>query len=220
MLENLDTFSDKVGYLGTNANSQGDFKPSQITRLLSSYKVDWQGAIKEYFSTIHSWFSLVQQERFESRYQLPVLCDSVAVNSSLGPADPDVPAIEDPLVTSADAALLIVCLFLITQVASSRRPSTQIFCPLYRTIKRIFALLKCLADPTIELIQCGAFITLFEYGHGDSISAYRTLSETVALARVFDLRPGKFRQEEEILDVSPEEKECTAIWWGLFILDQ
>ena len=220
VLESLDAWSNNVDYRGTNTNSLGDFKPAQITQLLASYKVDWQGAIKEYFNTIHSWFSLVHRERFESCFLSPAACNGGSENSILGSVISDTAKIEDPPVASADAALLLVCLYLITQIASSRRPSTQIFCPLYRTIKRVFALSKCLTDPTIELMQCGAFITLFEYGHGDSISAYRTLSETVALARVFDLRPGKYRQGEEKVDVSPEEKECRAIWWGLFILDQ
>lgn len=221
VLENVDALSNKVDFLGDNINSLGDFEPSQITRLLDSNKIDWRAAAAEYFSTIHGWFSIVQRDRFEAFYDLSTEHDSAFhIPSSSGSSIQDIGTTVDPQVSSADGALFLVCLYLITQIASSQRPNTQIFCPLYRSVKRIFALLKCLTEPTVELIQCGAFITLFEYGHGDTISAYRTLSETVALARVLGLKPGKYLEEEKMSAVSWEEEECRAIWWGLFILDQ
>jgi hypothetical protein len=205
---------------GDGLDSPNDLSSSQINQLLESYKIDWQQAAREYFSTIHSWFSLVHKEKFESTYRLSTDSDrqseTVAGQSSMhdGSESPELQ------IDSADSALFFLCLYMITQIATTRRPNTEIFCPLYRTTKRIFALLKCLAAPTVELIQCGAFITLFEYGHGDSTSAYRTLSETVALSRVFGLKPGKHCGDTEAAEIDWDEDECRSIWWCLFILDQ
>lgn len=201
--------------LADEPNSIYDFQPSHITRLLASYGIDWQAALKEYFTTIHDWFSLVRHDKFDSFYHISSFTDDYN-GLPIPKSCKDV----GPRVSSADAALLYLCLYLVTQVASSRMPHTEIFCRLYRIMKRIFAIIKCLTKPTVELIQCGAFIALFEYGHGDTISAYQTLSETVALARVYGLSPSKYRKDNGEAPTTYEEEEQRSIWWCLFILDQ
>lgn len=211
---------DHADQLGDSLDSLNDLSPSQINQLLKSYNIDWQEAAKEYFDTIHSWFSLVHQGKFKSTYRFSPDSGRPSKTLSVQSATHDNPESPEIQINSADSALFLLCLYMITQVASARRPNAEIFCPLYRTIKRIFALLKCLAAPTIELIQCGAFMTLFEYGHGDSTSAYRTLSETVALARVFGLKPGKHCRDTNAAEMNWDKEECGSIWWCLFILDQ
>ena len=69
-LAKLNTPLDRVDDLADEPNSIYDFQPSHITRLLASYGIDWQAALKEYFITIHDWFSLVRHDKFDSFYHI------------------------------------------------------------------------------------------------------------------------------------------------------
>ncbi|KAB5539304.1 hypothetical protein GE09DRAFT_1138273 [Coniochaeta sp. 2T2.1] len=75
-------------------------------------------------------------------------------------------------------------------------------------------------QPSVELMQCGALICLVEYGHGVFVTAHETLAETAALARIFDLRPGKYVDEDALKPWSTEEEEACTLWWCLFELEQ
>jgi hypothetical protein len=95
---------------------------------------------------------------------------------------------------------------------------------LYQFVKRVVALALLESSlPKIELVQCGALLAMYEYGHGDSMLAYRTLSEAVAAARVLGVRPGQSDDASRGLPTgtnSMEEEQKSCIWWSLFILDQ
>ena len=101
---------------------------------------------------------------------------------------------------------------------------------------------------TVELVQCGAILALYEYGHGDAAAAYRTLGQTAATASILGIRPGsvgdidpnadadmdvdmevdarhgRSGSAEDGLDLKTframEREQKSGLWWGLFILDQ
>lgn len=187
--------------------------PSQIAALLAVRNIDYRVSVRRYFDTIHSWFRIVREDDVASTFSV-----------SLGghPHQPRVQRGGRPfhLETAApEPALLLLCICLLVKDTSSRKVNNQIFCPLYRTARRMLSTLMCLAEPSVTLMQCGAMMTLYEFGHGDSASAYRSLSETVAMARVAGCRTGKFVGEDVIAgDVYDEDKR--ALWWGLYLLDQ
>ncbi|KAH8658097.1 hypothetical protein BX600DRAFT_514616 [Xylariales sp. PMI_506] len=120
---------------------------------------------------------------------------------------------------SEDTALLFLCMYLAVLSEDDVEPKGSMFSPLYRAIKRAFASLACLSRPTMELIQSGMLITLFEFGHGRSRFAYRTLSETLAMARTAGIKPVVWTPNDTAAS-SQTEEDKQAIWWGLFILDQ
>jgi hypothetical protein len=67
-------------------------------------------------------------------------------------------------------------------------------------------------------MQCGALLSLFEFGNGRATFAYRTLGETVTMAHVASLQKCKYYPQRATL--LPAEEESTSLWWGMFILDQ
>ncbi len=119
-----------------------------------------------------------------------------------------------------DLSLLVICMYLVTSTNNNVGSDGSMFSPLYQSTKRAFATLSCLSLPTMELIQCGTLIALFEFGHGRARFAYRTLSETLAMIRTAGIKPGIYARNtnQEIMRQTDEDGE--ALWWGIFILDQ
>lgn len=125
------------------------------------------------------------------------------------------------ILQTEETAVLIFCIYLLTQTASKCNPGESIFGPAYQATKRKYAMLSSLTNPTLELIQCGALLSLFEFGHGRAKFAYRTLSETIALARIIGVKPGSLLGTFDSSDHHDDGSEdVRAVWWGLFILDQ
>lgn len=156
-----------------------------------------------------------------------------STSTSTSPSPPQSPAEHH----RKQLALLVVAMHLITQLRCTEAGCRPMFGPTYRTVKRLLALMlmgytegsqQQQQRPTIELVQCGAIMALYEYGHGDAATAYRTLSETVAAASILGVRPGLIDPGAEksvpgldLAALSAVEKEQRGgLWWGLFILDQ
>ncbi|RYP19198.1 hypothetical protein DL765_003513 [Monosporascus sp. GIB2] len=151
-------------------------------------------------------------------------------------------------------ALLIVAMHLITRMRRTKTGPRPMFDETYRAVKRLLALMFMAygqnQQPSIELAQCGALMSLYEYGHGQTVTAYRTLAETTAAARILGVSPPGFEdpgsktgayglridrppptnatlpagfhyEYEQDESLSRMEKELRgSLWWGLFILDQ
>ena len=158
-------------------------------------------------------------------------------------------------------ALLVVCMHLITRmrVAEPGAAPSPMFGPQYRTARRLLALMFTSSDGgtgdndaeyphTVELVQCGAILGLYEYGHGNAVAAYRTLGQTAAVASILGIRPGSVGDGDANMDVDMEmdmdletdygrrsksadgldfevlckmeREQRSGLWWGLFILDQ
>lgn len=209
---------------------------------------DWPSAVNLFFTYIHPWFSAIHPGIFERRaLQLSTINEtsSPTASSTFSPLSPNSNAdgqlpLNDALTSSQppqdpfakEIALLVVAMHLVTRVRQTDSGTRNMFDDTYRTVKRMLALLfmSCAGtpQPSIELVQCGALIALYEYGHGDMATAYRTLSETAASASVLMVKPGLVDpggkkpipgQVEEALS-TVEREQRSGLWWCLFILDQ
>lgn len=215
---------------------------------------DWRPSVGEYFTFIHPWFAVVHPILFER--QIAELISSLSSSSSSA-HEPSPPMTSQPSPVSSShdhpmsiknavsgyqalsehhlkqLALLVVAMHLITQLRCTEAGCRPMFGPTYRTVKRLLALMllgytESSSRPTIELVQCGAIMALYEYGHGDAATAYRTLGETVAAASILGVRPGLIDPGGEkavpgldLASLSSTEKEQRGgLWWGMFILDQ
>ncbi len=108
---------------------------------------------------------------------------------------------------------------LLTTTAHTHGDDDIIVNPLYQNAKQRFASVSYLSDPTLEWIQAGLLISLFEFGNGKTKLAYRSLSETATLARLAGVNPGQYQKDlHSEFDVDAECRR--ALWWGIFILDQ
>ncbi|KAF2965350.1 hypothetical protein GQX73_g8231 [Xylaria multiplex] len=200
---------------------------------------DYRHSISLYFNFIHPWYGVVHPTLFFR--QLPTM---------LGPAESRSPpemesspfshstvdhqvtgqksqssTTGSPELASKEFALLVVLMNLTIRMRLTDAGEQHMFDETYRTVKRILALLLMVcADgphPTVELVQCGALMALYEYGHGEIETAYQTLSQTAAVARVLGIsatQKGDSGIDDVPLTLEEEQKNC--LWWGLFILEQ
>lgn len=214
----------------------------QILALISSdtqasERLDWVGAVRSYFDCVHSWYAVVHRGLFEQQIAALVSTPDSPPTQVYSPPLTDTPSDKAlsvqyneaslssaPDQMSRDLALLIVAMYLTTRSRSSQESHKSMFDEIYKFIKRVVALAQLETSvPTMELVQTGALIALYEYGHGDCFAAYRTLGETVAGARVLGVRPGREGERTQASmkgeDALAEEQK-SSLWWTLFILDQ
>ncbi|KAI2625107.1 hypothetical protein GGR54DRAFT_638000 [Hypoxylon sp. NC1633] len=224
----------------------GGITASQILSLVSMSsgpghpQVDWRSALNTYFFCIHPWYAAVHLTLFERQLanlvaaadsppqsDTPVSLSSSHLEHSAGPLPGSVLAYQTNNADwySKEAALLVVAMYLTTRMRLTDSGEQPIFDETYRTVKRLLSplLLACVGDPhpTIEIVQCGALVALYEYGHGQAITAYRTLSQTVVTARILDIKPGQIADSgNDTLMLSVEEEQSGCLWWAMFILEQ
>ncbi|KAI1159009.1 hypothetical protein F5B18DRAFT_43847 [Nemania serpens] len=200
---------------------------------------DYRQSIALYFNFIHPWYGVVHPTLFYR--QLQNMLGSAESRSpsdidsspySHGTADHQVTTQKSqsthtgsPDLASKEFALLVVLMNLTIRMRLTDAGEQHMFDETYRTLKRILALLLMVcADgphPTVELVQCGALMALYEYGHGEIETAYQTLSQTAAVARVLGIcatQKGESGIDDVPLTLQEEQQNC--LWWGLFILEQ
>ncbi|KAI1737010.1 hypothetical protein F4680DRAFT_451370 [Xylaria scruposa] len=218
---------------------------SQILSLVSldttsgGVQHDYAHSTALYFNFIHPWYGVVHQTLFYR--QLPNMLGSTESRSppdmesspySHGTADNQITGQRSqssctgsPELASKEFALLVVLMNLNIRMRLTAAGEQHMFDETYRTVKRILALLLMVcADgphPTVELVQCGALLALYEYGHGEIETAYQTLSQTAPVARVLGIsarQKGDSGIDDVPLTLVEEQQNC--LWWGLFILEQ
>lgn len=207
---------------------------------------DWRTPVHAYFSYIHPWYAVVHPTLFDQRVSeiqshpdYPSPARSQTSSYANGQSDMHPSFKRSPSQSEADLelrgkdiAMLIVAMHLVTRCRRNHNGLVQMFDETYRVLKRLVSLV-CLnsADgptPSIELVQCGALLSLYEYGHGESNAAYRTLAQTAANASILGVAPGygdkpamRHILAEDPVELSILDKEERGgIWWSLFILDQ
>ncbi|KAI0849284.1 hypothetical protein F5Y00DRAFT_269598 [Daldinia vernicosa] len=215
-------------------------------------QVDWRAVVNVYFLCVHSWYAVVHPTLFEQHQaaHLAALTDGSDTpeqhsNSNPHPHPHHLNSNSDR--HAKTAALLVAAMYLLTRMRITDAGPQPIFDETYRTVKRLLSslLLGCAGDPGVgvEVVQCGALVALYEYGHGDAVTAYRTLSQAVVTARVLGIRqPAQLLVEggggggggggEDVamtgmgmgmgagVGVEEEEEQSGCLWWGMFILEQ
>ena len=204
-----------VGYLKGNAASNDmasksslldinlDISSDMLLGLLSSRNIDWRETTDLYFRTMNPSLSVVHPDCFAKRL-------GIVANTEI-PRDPQL-------------ALLIVCMQLVTQFSDLGEtinmeisPITTL--PAYIITKRMLAVFRVSSDPSLELVQCGILLALFEFGHGLAMQAYTTVADAASLASLLNIEPGKYIEGDQ-RSVEPEEEERRSVYWSLFIVDR
>ncbi|KID74969.1 C6 transcription factor, partial [Metarhizium brunneum ARSEF 3297] len=188
-----------AGGISVDIIGNGTIRASHLGSILETYGIDWHYTMEKYFETAYHWFPIMNRRNFDR-----------LVSARL--KDHDLAASRLQSIASAEQILLILSMYLATK--SARYPDTDnaTLDAAYKATKKAWALLCCLSDPAMELMQCGAMITLFELEYGEPRLAFRTLTETLCMASIFGLGAGKQRTDKCIYQ--------RALWWTLFILDQ
>ncbi|THY40227.1 hypothetical protein D6C97_10161, partial [Aureobasidium pullulans] len=149
----------------------------------------------DYFSRVHQWMPFISRQKFYERL------------SRLSHT-PD-----------HSFVLLICCIHLILcippQVEKSPSRSVE-----YMEVKRLLALAECQGPLTIDFVQCGLIVALYEMNHGAFDESYMSLGKCTWAGIVLRLNQLQEREHasQDSLYVMSEEKRRT--WWTIIILER
>lgn len=192
---------------------QGTFKPfldissSMILNLLPSCNTTRSHFIKHYLETINPYLTIVHPELFALRTNTGF--DSIVDQELHDPA----------------TALLVVCMHLFSHKDDSAKSMSNkgeegVNMPMYRAAKQILSILRTLATPSIELIQCSLLLAFYEYSHEDLGRAYVSIGDANTMALILHVGPGKYLEAEREAYVPYEDEERRCVYWSLFVLDR
>ncbi|KAI1848182.1 hypothetical protein JX265_011772 [Neoarthrinium moseri] len=209
------TASQVLSLIAADARREGDF--------------GWADAVRSYFEHVHSWFAVVHCSLFEEKLAVlgdrpaspatPMSISSVVTSEkplSIFQTLDSLGSVPDPDI-SKEFALLILTMYMTTRPRLMKSGERTLFDDLYWLVKRALAS-SFSSEPKLELVQSGALLAFYEYGHGEPIDAYGTLSKSVTAASRLDVKPT--RLDEGADPSTMEEEERSGLWWALFILDQ
>ena len=149
-----------------------------------------------YFKSVHVWMPILSRNKF------------------LGDVDD---LWNDP---KADIALLVLCVFLITQLPDDLGPDAM-RTSLYAKIKSIYALVEALGVNTVTLVQSGILISLYEIGHGLLPTAYISMGTHARTAMACEIREGALSSTiPTSLQAWRLQEEQRRVWWGIMVVDR
>jgi hypothetical protein len=146
----------------------------------------------KYFSTIHSWMPIICKRRFYEHFLNP-LSGSANV---------------------ADVSLLFLCMKLMVSKKSDIEQRDM-----YLRAKRWFLELEIGGGFSVQMLQAGLLVALFEFGNAIFPSAYISVGTCARLGVAFG-----FDMDEEIEKLGwlnrVEVEEGRRAWWGILALDR
>jgi Fungal specific transcription factor domain len=143
----------------------------------------------EFFNTIHVWFPILSKTKFYSQVLNPL--------SQL----------------RADVALLIMSIKLLTWYPSKHDSAPRTL--LYKLTKRFYSEIEESGIGSVQVLQAGIFIALYEFGHAIYPAAYLSTGACARLGVMFG-----FDRNEVDGQGWMDVEERKRAWWGVLILDR
>lgn len=168
--------------------------PRDVASTLGSV-IDIRDIVERYFENVHLWLPIVSKKRMQ-----------------LTLANPQ-------LELTADLALLLLCMKLITQSSHGSPQAAQT--PLYSMAKRHLALVESGALISQQLLQATILIASYELGHAIYPAAYLSTGQCARIGHLMGLNdrhgvPQLLRRSGAWTEV----EELKRSWWACLLLDR
>lgn len=147
-----------------------------------------------YFSTVNTWFTIVDQATFTDTLETV------------------------PTARSAEVGLLVLCMLLITR-PPQHTPGGNMQEGLYFTVKTTFALVEARMPLSKDLLRASLLIAMYEHGHSMPQQAYYTLGVCIRMTRVFGWYQQSFWSDERRIAAPAELRVCSTLWWATVFID-
>jgi hypothetical protein len=166
--------------------------PTEIANLVGDFAEIRAMALK-FFQTIHSWLPIISRRRFYHH-------------------------VLNPLVSpSADTTLLLLSMKLVASPHREQMDSSKN--PLYLAVKRLFLELEISGALTIQLLQAGVLISVYEYGNAIYPSAYISIGVCARYGTAVAINlPMSSAGASDWKWVELEEQR--RIWWAILALER
>lgn len=168
--------------------------PGDVAATLGSI-TDLSDVVERYFENVHLWLPVVSKKRM-----------------SLTLSNPQ-------LTLTADLALLILCMKLVTQTSHGSPQEAQT--PLYSMVKKQAILVESGALISLQLLQATVLIAAYEIGHAIYPAAYLTTGQCTRLGHLMGLHDKQvFPQLLKRSGAWAESEEVKRTWWSCMLLDR
>lgn len=145
----------------------------------------------DYFAAIHRWMPILARFTF---------FDSISIETSNN---------------AADVNLRLLAIHLITQTPSPRNSKT----PTYLAAKRFYLQAETTGTFTVQVLQAGILIALYELGHGIYPSAYLSIGSCARYGVAIGLNGATVSHATRALTWG-EVEERKRVWWAIVIMDR
>ncbi|TVY43167.1 hypothetical protein LOCC1_G003182 [Lachnellula occidentalis] len=165
--------------------------PASISGLIGGPE-RWGSISSLYFSTVHSWLPIVSKKRFQE----------IVLGNPAGHI-------------RSDYALLILGMDVVMSTSHEHNPRT----PAYLAFKQLYLELEIQGIVSIQILQAGILIALFELGHAIFPSAAISVEACVRYGHELGINWGaQFPEKKPFSWVDIEEQN--RVWWAIVILDR
>lgn len=166
--------------------------PKYIFELIGDLS-NWRTIALEFFETIHKWYPIISKARLFGHLLNPLV----------------------PRRT--DVALLILCMRLTTLWPVEGVPIATT--AEYLAAKRLHADLETSGAFSMQVLQAGVLIALYEYGHAIYPAAYLSIGACARYGISSGMDGFGISQLKPAFNCS-ESEERKRVWWGVLILDR
>jgi hypothetical protein len=161
--------------------------PSRIIDYLDDV-ILFKALITEYFKNVHYWMPVI------SRIRLHNLLSKRPLHQ------------QEP-----DSILLLLSIKLILSIPDEGKNASEV----YTITKHFFFLAEAAGCLTLQMVQAGIIIALYELGHGIYPAAFSTISTCARFGTALGLDE---LSAADLAGAGGEEK--IRVWWGVLIVDQ
>ncbi|KAI9045456.1 fungal specific transcription factor domain-containing protein [Aspergillus affinis] len=166
--------------------------PAHILRLLGDMN-EVRGIAARFFEHIHRWMPFISKIRFYELHLQPTFS------------------------SQSNVVLLLLSLKLITTIppAESQSPRSA----LYSTVKHFQLEVEASGALSIQVLQAGVLISLYELGHGIYPAAFLTIGACARYAYALGISVSRTVYTKKVLALV-EAEERRRVWWAIVILDR
>jgi hypothetical protein len=179
--------------------SQADFDLSVSTTafaVLEEAHVQFDRMTTKFFHSVHSYLAFIHQPRFEKR-----------VEASKVRAD-------------AEISVLLLSMKLVAEplnyAQSGADPRQN---PVYFAAKHLHKLVHRSKGPSLDLVQSGILLCLYEHNAALSDTAYKTLGDCTNMSRLIGLNASNVKTEFGVPHMAAYQEECRRTYWALISMD-
>jgi hypothetical protein len=146
-----------------------------------------------YFETIHTWMPIISKKRFYDHHLQPTFY------------------------FHADITLLLLSMKLITSMLPDELANPRT--PAYNAAKHFYLEIEASGVMSIQVLQAGLLLSLYELGHAIYPSAYLSIGACARYAYALGINKDANIQVSKVLTLV-ELEENRRVWWGIVILDR
>ncbi|UKZ61635.1 uncharacterized protein TrAtP1_002893 [Trichoderma atroviride] len=160
--------------------------PNRIMEYLDDITL-FKSAVADYFKNVHHWIPVISRIRLHN----------LVSNRPLHQQDPD-------------SILLLLSIKLILSIPNQNKSPPE----LYTNTKQFFFLVEAAGCFTLQMVQAGIMIALYELGHGIYPAAFSTISTCARYGTALGIDE---LNRADLTSAGGEEK--VRVWWGVLLID-